>query len=89
MDVVSAIELSKKVTRNIRENLAWAFFYNIVLIPFAAGAFYMIQVAPNWFTGNQEHLVLTPMLASIAMSLSSVTVVLNALRLRLFKARSK
>ena len=89
MDVVSAIELAKKTTLNIRENLAWAFLYNLILIPIAAGAFYMISVTPNWFTGNQEHLVLTPMLASIAMSLSSVTVVLNALRLRLFKARSK
>lgn len=86
-DVVSVIELSKKVVSNIKENLAWAFFYNIILIPLAAGAFYGIPVIPNWFTGNQAHLVLTPMIGSIAMSMSSVTVVLNALRLRLFKTK--
>ncbi|MBQ2069804.1 MAG: hypothetical protein II467_02610, partial [Bacilli bacterium] len=80
--------LSKKVNANIRENLAWAFLYNLLLIPFAAGAFYGIAVTPNWFTGSQSHLVLTPMLASIAMSLSSVTVVCNALRLRLFKSKT-
>lgn len=88
MDVVSAIELSKKVNANIRQNLAWAFLYNILLIPFAAGVFYGINVAPNWFTGSQSHLVLTPMIASVAMSLSSVTVVCNALRLRLFKSKT-
>ena len=88
MDVVSAIDLSKKVNANIRQNLAWAFLYNILLIPFAAGVFYGINVAPNWFTGSQSHLVLTPMIASVAMSLSSVTVVCNALRLRLFKSKT-
>ena len=86
-DVVSVIELSKKVVTNIKENLAWAFFYNIILIPLAAGALYGVSVPPNWFTGSQSHLVLTPMIGSIAMSLSSVTVVLNALRLRLFKTK--
>ena len=86
-DVVSVIELSKKAVTNIKENLAWAFFYNVLLIPLAAGALYGINVTPNWFTGNQSHLVLTPMIGSIAMSLSSVTVVLNALRLRLFKTK--
>ena len=89
LDVVSAIELSNRVKRTIIENLGWAFIYNILLIPFAAGAFYGLEVAPNWFTGNQNHLVLTPMIASMAMSLSSVTVVLNALRLRLFHSKSK
>ncbi len=84
LDVVAAFRLSTRVVRNVRENLAWAFFYNILLIPLAAGAFYGISVAPNWFTGSQSHLVLTPMIGSLAMSLSSVTVVLNALRLRLF-----
>ena len=81
MDVASAIYLSKKATKNIKENLAWAFFYNIILIPIAAGALYAVPVASTWFTGSQTHLVLTPMIASFAMSLSSVTVVLNALRL--------
>ena len=85
LDVVSAIELSHRVTKNVKENLSWAFFYNILLIPLAAGVLYGIHVPPNWFTGSQEHLVLTPMIGSIAMSISSVTVVLNALRLRLFK----
>ena len=85
MDVAAAFELSASVVRNIKENLAWAFLYNIILIPLAAGAFYGITVTPNWFTGSQSHLVLTPMIGSLAMSLSSVTVVLNALRLRLFK----
>lgn len=84
-DVVGAVRLSAKVVRNIKQNLTWAFLYNILLIPLAAGAFYAISVSPNWFTGEQAHLVLTPMIGSLAMSLSSVTVVLNALRLRLFK----
>ena len=85
LDVVFAMNLSKKVMRNVKQNLTWAFFYNAILIPLAAGAFYAISVAPNWFTGSQSHLVLTPMIGSIAMSISSVTVVLNALRLRRIK----
>ena len=85
MDIVAAFELSGKVVRNIKQNLTWAFLYNIILIPLAAGAFYGVSVQPNWFTGSQSHLVLTPMIGSLAMSLSSVTVVLNALRLRLFR----
>ena len=84
LDVYSGFMLSKKVVRNIKENLTWAFLYNIILIPLAAGALYAVQVSPNWLTGNQGHLVLTPMIGSIAMSLSSITVVLNALRLRWF-----
>ena len=84
-DVASAIRLSKKVVKNIKENLAWAFFYNLILIPIAAGALYAIRVSPNWFTGSQTHLVLTPMIGSLAMSLSSITVILNALRLNRFK----
>jgi len=84
-DVVAGVALSNKVVANIKENLTWAFCYNAFLIPLAAGAFYGISVSPNWFTGSQAHLVLTPMIGSLAMSLSSVTVVLNALRLRRFK----
>jgi Cu+-exporting ATPase len=80
LDVVSAIELSHAVVKNIKENLLWAFFYNVILIPLAAGVLYNVQVA--W-----GHFILTPTIASIAMSLSSVTVVLNALRLRLFKRK--
>ncbi len=88
-DIVSAIALSRSVVNNVKQNLSWAFLYNAILIPLAAGAFYAISVAPNWFTGSQPHLVLTPMIGSIAMSLSSVTVVLNALRLRRFKFKEK
>lgn len=72
-DVPGAIRLGKAVMRNIRENLFWAFFYNIVCIPLAAGAFSALG------------LTLSPMIAAAAMSLSSVCVVLNALRLKLFK----
>ncbi|MDL2207865.1 heavy metal translocating P-type ATPase, partial [Desulfovibrio sp. OttesenSCG-928-M16] len=73
LDVVTAIKLSRAVMRTIRQNLFWAFFYNAVGIPVAAGVFY---VAWGW--------TLSPMLAAAAMSLSSVSVVSNALRLRLF-----
>ena len=73
-DAVTAVELSRATIRNIKQNLFWAFFYNIVCIPFAAGVFYSLL-----------HVQLSPMLAAAAMSLSSVCVVSNALRLRLFK----
>lgn len=73
-DVAKAIKLSKKTLINIRENLFWAFFYNCLGIPLAAGVFYGIF---GW--------TLNPMIAAAAMSLSSVTVVTNALRLRKFK----
>ena len=74
-DVADAIRLSRSVLRNIRENLFWAFFYNCIGIPLAAGAFYALL---GWR--------LTPMFAAAAMSLSSVCVVTNALRLRSFRA---
>lgn len=74
LDAVTAIRLSNAVIRNIKENLFWAFFYNIICIPLAAGVFYP-------FFG----LKLSPIFAAAAMSFSSVTVVLNALRLRFFK----
>ena len=74
MDAVNAIRLSKSVIRNIRENLFWAFFYNSIGIPLAAGVLY-----PAF------GLKLNPMFGAAAMSLSSVCVVCNALRLRLFK----
>lgn len=73
-DAVSAIKLGKAVMRNVKENLFWAFFYNVVLIPVACGVLYV-----------PFGLTLNPMLASAAMSLSSVSVVLNALRLNFFK----
>lgn len=74
LDCVSAIQLSKSVIRNIKENLFWAFFYNTIGIPVAAGILY-IPFA----------LKLNPMLGAAAMSLSSVFVVSNALRLKRFK----
>ena len=73
LDAVFAIQLSKAVMRVIRQNLFWAFFYNSVGIPVAAGVFYSIC-----------GLTLNPMIAAAAMSLSSISVVLNALRLKKF-----
>ena len=75
LDAVTAVRLSRAPIRNIRENLFWAFFYNILGIPVAAGVFYPIL---GW--------QLNPMIAAAAMSFSSVFVVCNALRLRFFKA---
>lgn len=74
MDVLTAMRLSKQVLKNIKENLFWAFFYNMVGIPLAAGVFW-----------NAFHLALNPMFGAAAMSLSSVCVVSNALRLNYFK----
>ncbi len=74
LDAVNAIGLSKAVIANIKQNLFWAFFYNAVGIPLAAGIFY------TWLGWK-----LSPMFAAAAMSLSSVCVVTNALRLKLFK----
>ncbi|HHV71400.1 MAG TPA: cadmium-translocating P-type ATPase, partial [Clostridia bacterium] len=74
MDVVTAIQLSKKTIRNIKQNLFWAFGYNTAGIPIAAGLLYA-------FGGP----LLNPMFAAGAMALSSVSVVSNALRLRRFK----
>lgn len=76
-DAVTAIRLSKAVIRNIRQNLFWAFIYNIIGIPLAAGVFFPVL---GW--------QLNPMFAAAAMSLSSVCVVSNALRLRFFKGES-
>lgn len=73
LDVVTAVGLSKAVIRNIKENLFWAFFYNVCGIPLAAGLFYP---AFGW--------KLSPMFGAAAMSLSSLFVVSNALRLRFF-----
>ena len=75
-DVVTAIELSKATIKNIKENLFWAFFYNVIGIPIAAGVFYPIF---GW--------LLDPMFGAAAMSLSSFFVVTNALRLRFFKPK--
>jgi P-type Cu+ transporter len=76
--VVTAIELSHRTIRIIKENLVWAFGYNLVLVPVAAGALY-----PIW--GIQ----LSPILAGLAMALSSVSVVANSLRLKRFRPASR
>ena len=74
LDALTALQLSKATIRNIKQNLFWAFFYNTLGIPLAAGVFYTML---GW--------KLNPMFAAAAMSLSSVFVVTNALRLRFFK----
>ena len=74
LDAVTAVKLSKAVIRNIKQNLFWAFFYNCIGIPLAAGVFYS---ALGW--------QLNPMFGAAAMSCSSICVVTNALRLKLFK----
>jgi Cu+-exporting ATPase len=77
MDVPTAIQLSKKTIKNIKENLFWAFGYNTLGIPIAMGIWYI-------FGGK----LLDPMIAGAAMSFSSVSVLLNALRLKGFKPLS-
>ena len=74
LDVVTAIQLSKATIRNIKQNLFWAFFYNCLCIPLAAGVFY-----------HAFGLLLNPMIGAAAMSCSSIFVVSNALRLRGFR----
>ncbi len=74
LDAVAAIKLSRAVMTNIKQNLFWAFFYNVICIPLAAGIFY-----PAF------GIKLSPMIGAAAMSMSSVCVVLNALRLKYFK----
>ena len=76
MDVVAAITLSKRTMRTIKQNLFWAFGYNVLGIPFAAGVFYLL--------GGP---LLSPIIAAAAMSMSSVSVLLNTLRLKGLKLR--
>lgn len=73
LDAVAAINIARATYRNIKENLFWAFFYNLIMIPIAAGAFGALGLAK-----------LKPWMGAAAMSLSSVSVVINALRLNLF-----
>lgn len=71
LSVITAVRISKRIRRVIKQNLAWAFAYNIVLIPLAAGVFY-----PKW------GILIPPSAAGAAMALSSVSVVMNSLRLK-------
>lgn len=75
LDVATAIDLSNKTIKNIKQNLFWAFFYNTVGIPVAMGLLYLLFKGP----------LLNPMIAALAMSFSSVSVLTNALRLRGYK----
>jgi Cu+-exporting ATPase len=85
--VITAFELSRGTIRTIKQNLFWAFFYNVLLIPVAAGVLYPVfnavggvPVGLEFFFGQQGFL--NPVLAALAMAFSSVTVVTNSLRLR-------
>ncbi len=77
--VVRAVELSRSTMKIIHENLFWAFFYNVALIPVAAGVFHNVQALPDILRN------LHPAFAAAAMALSSITVVLNSLRLNRFR----
>jgi len=80
-DLVKSIRLSRQILKNIKENLFWAFFYNLLMIPIALGVFY--------YTGIEWLIELKPWYGALAMSFSSVFVVLNALRLNLFNSNKK
>ena len=88
--IATAIQLSRRTVLTIWQNLFWAFIYNVTLIPIAAGALYPI-FGDGVPTGLQfalgEHGFLNPMMAAAAMAMSSVSVVLNSLRLKGFRAR--
>ena len=71
--ILSLIKISKKTIRNIKQNLFWAFFYNVLMIPIAMGVLKPIGISIN------------PMIAGLAMTLSSLTVILNASRLKYIK----
>jgi Cu+-exporting ATPase len=89
--VVQAVALSKATMKTVKQNLFWAFFYNVALIPVAAGALYL--VFPDGGVPSElryvlgDHGFLNPVLAAAAMALSSVTVISNSLRLRLSKLK--
>ncbi len=74
LDIIKALKISRATIINIKENLFWAFIYNVLSVPIAMGVLYL-------FGGP----LLDPMIAGLAMSFSSVSVVLNALRLKVVK----
>ena len=85
--VATAIALSRQTIRTIKQNLFWAFFYNVLLVPVAAGALYPVFLALGGVPGSLEFFFgtkgfLNPVLAAVAMAFSSVTVITNSLRLR-------
>ncbi|MCI0845020.1 MAG: HAD-IC family P-type ATPase, partial [Chloroflexi bacterium] len=85
--VATALELSRQTIRTIKQNLFWAFFYNVMLIPVAAGVLYPVFQGVGGVPGGLEFFFgeqgfLNPALAALAMAFSSVTVVANSLRLR-------
>lgn len=77
MDAVNALKFSRKILKNIKENLFWAFFYNLIMIPIASGILIFTNI--SWL------IELRPWYGALAMSMSSLFVVLNALRLNLYK----
>lgn len=81
-DVLNAILISRETFKRIRYNFAWAFIYNIVLIPIAMGVFYPIQHSKN---GMKIGFQLDPIYAGIAMAMSSFSVVLSSLWLKTFR----
>jgi len=90
LGVITAFELSRRTIRAIKQNLFWAFFYNVLLIPVAAGALYPVFNTLGGVPGGLEFFFgeqgfLNPVLAALAMALSSLTVVTNSLRLRRMK----
>jgi Cu+-exporting ATPase len=89
MGIVTAISLSKRTMRTIKQNLFWAFAYNVILIPVAAGVLYVVfgqqGVPPGLHFILGEYGFLNPMLAALAMAASSITVISNSLRLKSFK----
>ncbi len=85
--VAAAFNLSRQTIRTIKQNLFWAFFYNVLLIPVAAGVLYPVFQESDGVPSSLNFLFddqgfLNPVLAALAMALSSVTVVTNSLRLR-------
>ena len=94
-DVLNAISLSKATIRNIKQNLFWAFFYNILGIPLASGILYLFRdvliytrIGGGLSLILGEQFLLNPMFAALAMSFSSISVILNALRLNTFKPKN-